>query len=94
MSQNCKLGHACDQFKHFFNTGYDGSHIWKQIHDIPKKIECAECSSHADFNLKGLHDHVNSGLLKKPFNPQLYSNWVKEVNDVYDQCVKDGRCNA
>ena len=55
-------------------------------------IDCEECSIHAAFEFKGLHDHINSGLKKIPHDVENYSKWVKEVNDVYDNCVKDGRC--
>lgn len=74
----------------FFATGYDGSEIWKLIHAIPKKIECAECSDHADYELKGLHDHINVGLNKEPFDPVLYEKWVKEVNAVYQKYKSGG----
>ena len=55
-------------------------------------IDCDECKSHAEFEFKGLHDHMNAGLKKKPFDKKLYSNWVKEVNDTFEACKIDGRC--
>ena len=55
-------------------------------------IECEECSNHADFEFKGLHDHINAGLGKEPHDKKLYKKWVNEVNDVFEACVLDGRC--
>ncbi len=55
-------------------------------------IECDECKSHYEFDMKGFHDHVNAGLKKIPQDKKLYKKWVKEVNDVHNQCKKDGRC--
>lgn len=88
---SCKIGEQCG--KHFHNTGYNGSKVWAEIHNIPKKIDCEECSDHADFEFKGLHDHVNAGLQKKPHDVHHYQKWVKEVNDTFQECLADGRCH-
>lgn len=76
----------------FHCTGYDGSHIWKDVHELPKKIDCEECSEHATFEFKGLHDHINLGLGKKPFDKTNYHKWVHEIVEVHRTCTKDGRC--
>ena len=55
-------------------------------------IECDECKSHAEFEFKGLHDHMNLGLKKHAQDKKLYNNWFKEIKDVHEQCKKDGRC--
>ena len=73
-------------------TGYDGSKIWTQLHNISKQIDCDECASHADMLFKGIHDHVNSGLGKHPFDKQNYKKFYDEVKCGYETCVKEGRC--
>lgn len=73
-------------------TGYNGSKIWKKIHDLPKEIECEECSSHADSNFKGLHDAVNLGLGKKPYDADNFSKFAKEVQCSYNRCKEMGLC--
>lgn len=73
-------------------TGYDGAAIWNEIHAIPKKIDCEECSHHADLLLKGVHDHVNAGLGKHPFDSKNYKKFYQEVKCTYETCVKEGRC--
>ena len=74
----------------FYATGYDGSDVWRKIHAIPKDIECGECSSHADFELKGLHDHINAGLNKDVFDPAVYEKWALEVIAVYKKWKHGG----
>lgn len=79
----------------FYATGYDGSKIWKKIHSIPKTdIECEECAHHGDFEFKGLHDHINVGLQKEPFDPVLYEKWAKEVISVYENWKHGGHALA
>lgn len=55
-------------------------------------IDCEECSDHAAFNFKGLHDHINLGLSKKPHDIETYEKWYKEVKDTHDKCIKMGYC--
>ena len=73
-------------------TGFDGSRQWKLIHDVPKSIDCEECAEHADFEFKGLHDHVNVGLGKQVFDSHVYNKWVHEVIETNRACKKEGRC--
>ena len=75
-------------------TGFDGSAIWHEIHNIPKKIDCEECSSHAGMLFKGLHDHVNAGLGKHPFDGKNYKKFYEEVKCTFETCVKEGRCHG
>jgi hypothetical protein len=89
--QVCELGKKCTP--HFVMTGYNGKVVWNHIHrEIPKMIDCEECADHAKFEFKGLHDHVNAGLKKPIHDMTTYAKWVKEVNDTFDLCVKEGRC--
>ena len=79
----------------FHYTGMDFSDVWNHIHNeiVPKmKEDCYTCGSHAEIEFQGLHDHISAGLGKVPFYPKNYANWVIEVNQVYDKCVNDGRC--
>ena len=73
-------------------TGYDGSKVWKKLHDLPKEIDCEECSGHADSLFKGLHDAVNLGLGKKPHDSKNFSKFAKEIACAYDRCKSDGLC--
>jgi hypothetical protein len=73
-------------------TGFDGSKIWEKIHKLPKEIDCESCSSHADNNFKGLHDHHNAGLGKPIFDVKNYEKFVNEVKCVYSKCVESGLC--
>ena len=73
-------------------TGYEGQEVWKEIHAIPKKIDCESCSEHADKMFKGLHDHVNAGLGKPVFDDSNYKSFVDEVNCTYNKCLASGRC--
>jgi len=73
-------------------TAFEGADVWKKRMDITKKIECDVCRDHAVKNEKGIHDHVSVGLGKKPFDKNNYTNFVKEVNCVFDTCKKSGRC--
>ena len=73
-------------------TGYNGSAVWEELHRLPKKIDCAECSDHADFEFRGLHDHVNLGLGKQAYDKQTYNEWVNEVQCTFNRCKKEGRC--
>lgn len=76
----------------FLCTGYEGSPIWKKLHDLPKEMDCESCSEHATYLFQGLHDHVNAGLGKAPYNISNYEKFVKEVNCVYDSCKLKGNC--
>jgi len=73
-------------------TGYDGKHIWKKLHDLPKEIDCENCADHATLEFNGLHDHVNLGLGKSTFNKPKYEEWYNEVIAVHTKCKIDGRC--
>ena len=73
-------------------TGYDGKEVWKELHNLPKKIDCESCSEHADSLFKGLHDSVNVGLGKKPFDAKNYKKFVDEVQCGYNSCVAKGNC--
>ena len=46
-------------------TGYDGSHVWKKLHDTVNTIECDYCKGKAVRLMRGLHDSVNVHLNKK-----------------------------
>ena len=83
-SKNETCGYRC--------TGYDGSKVWQKLHSLPKEIDCEECSSHADSLFKGLHDAVNVGLGKKPFDVENYKKFAKEVECSYSQCKLKGWC--
>lgn len=73
-------------------TGYQGQKVWAKLHNLPKDIDCQECSNHADLLFKGLHDHVNIGLGKQAYNPKNFTKFAKEVQCSYNSCVKSGQC--
>ena len=81
---NESCGYSC--------TGFNGSKIWNEIHKIPKKIECQECSEHARMNFSGLHDAVNIGLGKKPFDSKNFVKFAKEIECAYKRCKSNGDC--
>ena len=82
--QNERCGFRC--------TGYDGSSIWTELHKLPEKIDCQECSEHAAMLFKGLHDHVNAGLGHPVYDKHNYSKFADEVACVYAACKREGRC--
>ena len=53
--------------KKFEDTGYDGSHHWKVLHDEVNKIECDYCKDKGVMLMSGLHDSVNIHLGKPIF---------------------------
>ena len=73
-------------------TGYDGKEVWKEIHAIPKKIDCESCSDHAGKLFTGLHDHVNAGLGKPVYNLTNYKKFVDEINCTFAKCKDSGNC--
>ena len=93
--EKCVNGFECA--KGFIYTDVDFSDIWDHLHNkiVPKmKKRCFNCGAHAEIEFQGLHDHVNAGLGKTPQYQKGYANWVHEVNEVYDKCVSDGRCET
>lgn len=73
-------------------TGYDGSHRWKQIHEIVQGIECDTCRDHAVKDMSAFHDIVNAGLGEELYDPNNLHRFVKQVNCVYERCVSEGKC--
>ena len=73
-------------------TGYEGSKVWKKLHQLPKEIGCSECAAHADELFTGVHDAVNIGLGKKIQNPKNFEKFAKEIACTYNKCKKDGTC--
>lgn len=73
-------------------TGYEGQEIWKQLHSIPKKIECESCADHATEIFNGVHDLVNAGLGKNTFDKNNFNKFADEVACVRERCKKEGRC--
>ena len=45
-------------------TGFDGSHIWDEIHGAVKKIDCETCQIEGGKLLIFAHDVVNARLGK------------------------------
>jgi len=87
----CKVGNDCGCG--FKNTGANYSEVWNDIHKLlDKKVDCEECNLHGHDEVNGLRDHVGVGIGKKPHNLELYKRWVKEVNCVWDKCIKNGIC--
>ena len=70
-------------------TGYEGKEVWKKLHQLPKEIDCEECSGHADMLFRGIHDHVNAGLGKEIYDEE---NYRKFVDEVMCTCKKRGFC--
>lgn len=91
MSITCTIGEECGcNFKH---TGASYPEVWQDFHRlIDKKVDCEECNSHGHIVINGIRDHIKAGIGKKPFDMKGYSNFVKEVNCVWDKCKSDGRC--
>jgi len=73
----------------FTCTGYDGSKVWKEIHQIHNKIDCGHCADHAKILFLGVHDHVNIGLGKPAFDPKNYHWFAKEVARTYQHGLKN-----
>ena len=91
--EKCVNGYECAPG--FIYTGVDFSKVWNHIHNdiVPEMKEvCYTCGAHAELNFQGIHDHINAGLGKTPHYPKNYKNWVLEVNQTYQKCVSDGRC--
>ena len=72
----------------------NGKSAWKEIHNIVDSIPCESCREHAKPVMSGVHDFVNVGLGQKPHDDKNFKKFVNEINCVYDECVKSGRCNA
>lgn len=81
MGKSCSIETESCGFK---CTGYDGSHIWKKLHDLVKGVECDTCREHAIKLMSGLHDHVNAGLGEKMYDEKNYEKFVNEVICVHD----------
>ena len=73
-------------------TGFEGGEIWKEIHAIPKKIECESCAEHTTSIFNGVHDMVNAGLGKKAFDKSNFNKFADEVECVRARCQEEGRC--
>lgn len=73
-------------------TGYDGTEVWKKLHSIHKEVECESCSEHTKSLMSGVHDAVNIGLGKDPFDAVNFSRFAEEIACAYNRCKKDGKC--
>jgi hypothetical protein len=60
-------------------TGYDGSHVWKKLHDTVETIECDYCKGKGIKLIKGLHDSVNVHLGKKMKYPNDFDFLLNHV---------------
>lgn len=85
--------------KGFGCTSYDGKlpngkNAWQEIDKVIDKIPCETCKDDGKKRMSGLHDIVNLGIgeTKKPFNNDNLKKFVKEVNCVWNECVKNGNC--
>jgi len=63
-------------------TGFDGSHIWKKIHDAVNTIECETCHDEGQKVLSFAHDLVNLRLGKPAYDLKNFKEFVKIVNCV------------
>lgn len=91
MTIECEIsGERCG----FRCTGYDGSHKWRQLHEIVESIECEECRDHAVKLMRALHDHVNVGLGKPAFDEENYLQVLDELVCARDSYCRDGHCQA
>jgi hypothetical protein len=75
-------------------TGYQGQSVWKEIHEIHKKIDCQSCSEDAKEMFIGIHDHVNTRLGKKPHDIKTYKKFVDDINCSFKACIDSGRCQV
>lgn len=73
-------------------TGYDGSHVWRKIHQAAESIECEECRIHGTDLMKFAHDIVNAGLGKPVYDKDNFHKMLHEANCAANSCKLNGKC--
>ena len=74
-------------------TGYDGSHRWKQMHEIVEGIECDSCRQDGIKSFSGYHDFVNVRIGEKPFDEPNFLEFCDQVACTKaSYCKRTGRC--
>jgi hypothetical protein len=72
-------------------TGADFSHIWEEIHGpLLKKIDCESCHDHAKELFSFVHDVVNLGLGKPPFDLKNFNKMFKQIQCIHSHISEHG----
>lgn len=62
-----------------FNTGYDGSKVWSELHRIVENIPCGSCSVEGQSLLNAMHDIINLRLGKPIYDLKNMKFFMEEL---------------